>query len=257
MSIDIQLGWPRKYDVFGVGVSATTYEEAEELLIEAARRRQSVTVTHMAVHALITAVQDENYRQKIAAMDIVAPDGQPVRAALSRFHGVELPDRVYGPELMIRLCRRAALEGIGVYLYGSTPEVLANLRESLEARFTGLRIVGSESPPFRKLTPEEDEQVVQRINDSGAGLVFVGLGCPKQDHFAADHRDRIHAVQLCVGAAFDFHAGTKPMAPSWMQRSGLEWVFRLCQEPSRLWRRYLITNSLFCFCFARRLALGH
>ena len=106
-------------------------------------------------------------------------------------------------------------------------------------------MVGAESPPFRALSPEEDSDVVRRINDSGAMIVFVGLGCPNQDHFAYEHGDRIHAVQVCVGAAFDFHAGVKKMAPRWMQRRGLEWLFRLGQEPARLWRRYAVTNSVF------------
>jgi N-acetylglucosaminyldiphosphoundecaprenol N-acetyl-beta-D-mannosaminyltransferase len=118
--------------------------------------------------------------------------------------------------------------------------------------FPGLIIVGAEAPPFRALTPEEDEQMVERINASGAGLLFIGLGCPKQDHFAADHAGRIQAVQLCVGAAFDFHAGNKRTAPAWMQRRGLEWMFRLCQEPRRLWKRYLVTNTLFLYKLCRQ-----
>jgi N-acetylglucosaminyldiphosphoundecaprenol N-acetyl-beta-D-mannosaminyltransferase len=119
-------------------------------------------------------------------------------------------------------------------------------------KFPRLRIAGAEAPPFRRLTPEEDEAMVQRINASGAGLVFIGLGCPKQDHFAADHMDHIQAVQVCVGAAFDFHAGNKRTAPAWMQRRGLEWLFRLFQEPRRLWKRYLVTNTLFLVKLARQ-----
>ena len=146
---------------------------------------------------------------------------------------------------MLRLCHRAVLEGIGVYLYGSTPEVVKKLSANLLSWFPGLRLVGLESPPFRNLTEEEDREVVYRINSSGAGLVFLGLGCPQQDHFAFDHRSRIMAVQICVGAAFDFHSGNKRMAPSWMQNNGLEWLFRLLQEPNRLWRRYIFTNITF------------
>lgn len=139
----------------------------------------------------------------------------------------------------------AAYDAIPIYLYGSSPEVIELLQQKLSARFPALPIAGAESPPFRALTPEEDDAVVRRINDSGAGIVFIGLGCPKQDHFAADHADRIRAVQVCVGAAFDFHAGAKPMAPRWMQRHGLEWLYRLSREPRRLWRRYLETNLIF------------
>ncbi len=249
--------WPLKHDVFGVGVSATDYEQATDVLMEAAHRREPGIVTHLAVHALITAATDRSYGERINRFDIVAPDGQPVRTALNCFHRTGLKDRVYGPELMLRLCERASREGLGIYLYGSHPEVVERLRDNLTAQFPGLRVVGCEPSIFRALTAEEDEQLVERINDSGAGLVFLGLGCPRQEVFADEHRDRIRAIQLCVGAAFDFHAGNKKMAPSWMQRGGLEWLFRLLQEPGRLWRRYLVTNTVFCLLFARRYVRGH
>ena len=157
---------------------------------------------------------------------------------------------------MSRLCRSAARQGISIYLYGSTSLVLELLVRRLIERCPGLRIAGYESPPFRPLTIEEDRAVVDRINGSGAGMVFLGLGLPKQDHFAFEHRDRIAAVQICVGAAFDFHAGAKRTAPTWMQRKGLEWLFRLTQEPRRLWRRYLTTNAIFVALVGRRLLLG-
>jgi N-acetylglucosaminyldiphosphoundecaprenol N-acetyl-beta-D-mannosaminyltransferase len=154
---------------------------------------------------------------------------------------------------MDRLCARAAEEGIGVYLFGGSREVLLRLCERLRDRHRGLHIVGAEAPPFRPLTAEEDQAALERIARSGARLVFVGLGCPKQEIFAATHADRVRAVQLCVGAAFDFLAGTKPMAPRWMQKSGLEWLFRLASEPRRLWRRYLVANSHFLVQFGREL----
>jgi exopolysaccharide biosynthesis WecB/TagA/CpsF family protein len=133
---------------------------------------------------------------------------------------------------------------------------VAALEANLVDRFPALRVVGCEPSLFRPLTPEEDEAFVRRVNDSGAGLLFLGLGCPLQETFAYEHRHTIKAVQLCVGAAFDFHAGNKRMAPGWMQRSGLEWLFRLTQEPGRLWRRYLVTNATFCLLFARRYIAG-
>jgi N-acetylglucosaminyldiphosphoundecaprenol N-acetyl-beta-D-mannosaminyltransferase len=154
---------------------------------------------------------------------------------------------------MLRLCEAAAREQIGIYLYGGTTTSQAQLQAKLLAHFPSLVISGGESPPFRPLTADEDRAAVERINDSGAGIVFVGLGCPKQDHFAADHRTRIRAVQVCVGAAFDFHAGVTPMAPPWMQKRGLEWLYRLCREPRRLGRRYLVTNSQFAVKFGRAL----
>lgn len=250
------VSWPVKKDLFGVQISPTSYEEAIEPIMAAARERRSAVVTFLPVHGVVTAAQDQDYRAKINAFDIVAPDGQPVRWALNKFHKAGLRDRVYGPEMMIRLCRRSAATGVSIYLYGSTPETLAKLGERLVQEIPDLRIAGAESPPFRKLTDQEVRDTIQRINDSGAGLVFIGLGCPKQDQFAFEHRDAIRAVQLCVGAAFDFHAGTKKMAPAWMQKRGLEWLFRLTQEPGRLWRRYVETNSIFVALVAKRILFG-
>ena len=234
-------------------VSPTTYTEAVETAIAAARHRQSSVIACHAAHAIVTASNDLELRAKVNRFDMVTPDGQPVRWALNMIHGAQLRERVYGPELMIRLCEAAARENIGIYLYGGTPTSLARLQEKLLERIPDLLISGAESPPFRQLTPEEDEEVVARIRGSNAGLVFIGLGCPKQDHFAADHRDRIDAVQVCVGAAFDFHAGVVPMAPPWMQKRGLEWLFRVCREPRRLWRRYLVTNTQFAMKFVRAM----
>jgi len=238
--------WPVKHDVFGVQISATCYRETVERLIEAAQLRRPAVASFHAAHAVVTASDDEVLRRRVNGFEIVAPDGQPVRWALNWLHGARLQDRVYGPELMLRLCQRAAEEDVPIYLYGGKDEqILAELRANLLASFPELQIAGAESPPFRPLTEAEDAAVVERINGSGAGIVFIGLGCPKQDHFAYEHRERLHAVQACVGAAFDFHAGRTTMAPAWMQRNGLEWLFRLCSEPRRLWRRYLVTNTLF------------
>jgi len=231
--------------VCGVAVSATTYDEAVETILQQAKQRCSAVTSFFAVHAVITHAQDRQFLPRVNRFEIVAPDGQPVRWALNWLYGCGLPDNVRGTEMMWRLCQRAAADGVSIYLYGGSPGTLQTLRARLEESMPGLQIVGAESPPFRELTADEDEAVVERINHSGAGLVFIGLGCPKQDHFAAEHQDRIKAVQVCVGAAFDFHAGQKRIAPVWMQRHGLEWFFRLCQEPRRLWRRYLVTNTLF------------
>ena len=251
-----QVPWPRKHEVFGVSISATTYDQAADAIIDAAKRRQSATVTHMSGHGLTMAARDAKFRAVINSFDIIAPDGQPVRWVVNKFHRANLPDRCYGPELMMRLCRAAAKEGVSIYLYGSSDDVLVALSRNLRRRFPGLVIAGIESPPFRQLTEQETDEAIARINDSGAGLVFLGLGCPRQDVFASTYKDRIQGVQLCVGAAFDFHAGNKKMAPRWMQRSGLEWFFRLTQEPTRLWRRYLSIHATFAFLLTRRLILG-
>jgi N-acetylglucosaminyldiphosphoundecaprenol N-acetyl-beta-D-mannosaminyltransferase len=234
-----------KYDLFGLRVTASNYDEIVDLIAHEAQERRAAALSFHAVHAVIESVRDPVLLAKVNRFDAVLPDGQPVRWALNHLYGIGLRDRVYGPELMLRVCARAADDGIPIYLYGSTPDVIELLQRSLHEKFPALQIAGAEAPPYRALTPEEDEAVVRRINESGAGILFIGLGCPKQDHFAADHASRLDLVQLCVGAAFDFHAGTKPMAPAWMQRHGLEWLYRLAREPGRLWRRYIKTNSLF------------
>lgn len=237
--------WPAKLDLFGIGVTPTTYDEAVELIVAAAERHEPAIVACQAVHAVVTASQDSTLRARVNSFELVTPDGQPVRWALNWLYRAGLADRVYGPELMLRLCREASLRRVSIYLYGGTPQVLDRLMHRMRTDFPDLQIAGAEAPPFRPLTAEEDEEVVARINASGAGIVFIGLGCPKQDHFAYEHRSRIDAVQVCVGAAFDFHAGMKPMAPAWMQRHGLEWLFRLACEPRRLAGRYVKTNSVF------------
>lgn len=248
--------WPSKRDLFGLQISQTDYQSSENVILHAARERIGAVVTHLPVHGIVNAVLDRSYRDRVNRFDLTAPDGQPVRWALNFFHSAGLRDRVYGPELMVRLCRRAVREGVSIYLYGSTPDVVALLCERLVALAPGLKIAGHEAPPFRPLTREEDQAVVERINASGAGIVFIGLGLPKQDHFAFEHRDKIRGVQVCVGAAFELHAGKKRMAPSWMQRGGLEWLYRLKQEPRRLGHRYLTTNAIFLALIGRRLFMG-
>jgi exopolysaccharide biosynthesis WecB/TagA/CpsF family protein len=157
---------------------------------------------------------------------------------------------------MLRLCKAAAKEGLSIYLYGSSDDVLARLQTNLKKECPGLIIAGAVSPPFRKMSQEEIDAEIQKINDSGASLVFIGLGCPRQDFWCFENKQKIKAVQLAVGAAFDFHAGTKKTAPRWMQKNGLEWFFRLTQEPTRLWKRYFVIHTTFAFLLTRRMFLG-
>ncbi len=252
----IPVSRPQRHDIFGVRVSATHYSEVVSWCLDRARQNKGGTVDLMAVHSLVTATRDPEYLKKINQFDVVAPDGQPVRWALNRFHKANLADRVYGPEFTIRMCAAAAEAGVSIYLYGSSPEVIELLQKNLLAKYPTLKIAGAESPPFRPLTPEEDAAVIERINASGAKLVFLGTGCPKQELFAHAHRDSIRGVQLCVGAAFDFHAGKKKIAPAWMQKRGLEWLYRLCSEPKRLFKRYLVTNSIFVMLALREMLRG-
>ena len=267
---------PPKADLFGVGVSVAGPDTVRDTIVAWAEARRSAAVDFMAVHSLVTAAREPGFRELLGGFDIVACDGQPVRWALNRFHGAALPERCYGPHLMLRVCEQAAARGIGVYLYGGKHDVLDRLTDALLDHFPALRIVGAEMPPsvpaeatgrdakgpgseaviFRPLTDDEHDALAARINASGAGVVLLGLGCPRQEAFAARHLGSIYAVMMCVGAAFDFHAGQVPMAPPWMQSRGLEWLYRLGREPRRLWKRYFVTNSLFLGLATRRVLLG-
>jgi N-acetylglucosaminyldiphosphoundecaprenol N-acetyl-beta-D-mannosaminyltransferase len=182
-------------------------------------------------------------------------DGAPVAWMVRRF-GYKDQQRINGPDLMWNYCALAAQRGELIYLYGSTPATLATLAHRLAREFPGLKVAGAYSPPFRPLTVAEDTEAVAAINASGAGTVWVSLGCPKQETWMAAHRGRINAVMIGVGAAFDYHAGTVHRAPLLMQRLGLEWLHRLISEPRRLWRRYLVTNTLFVLGALRQLMFG-
>ncbi|MGD0387967.1 MAG: WecB/TagA/CpsF family glycosyltransferase [Tepidisphaeraceae bacterium] len=245
MSSDVAFSWPPKRELFGVGVSVTNYDQAVDAVMEAAGGGRGGVATFLAVHGIVTAATDSEFRRHVNRCQMVAPDGQPVRWALNFFHAAGLTDRVYGPEIMRRICRRCARDGLSVFLCGSTRPVLALLASRLREMFPDLKLAGVESPPFRPMSPAQNDALCRRINDSGAAVVFVGLGVPRQETFADSNRDNIRAVQVCVGAAFDFLAGNKKTAPAFMQRHGLEWAFRLMQEPRRLWKRYLVTNSIF------------
>jgi N-acetylglucosaminyldiphosphoundecaprenol N-acetyl-beta-D-mannosaminyltransferase len=192
------------------------------------------------------------YQQVVNGADLVTPDGMPLVWALRRL-GVPAQQRVYGPDLALAVAAAAADAGIPIGLYGGREDVLADLQASYRQRFPALRVVYAHSPPFRELSAAEDAAVVQEIRDSGARILFVGLGCPKQECWMAKHRGRVPAVMLGVGAAFDFHAGRVRQAPGWLQRAGLEWLFRLFMEPRRLWYRYLKHNPRFLWLLARQL----
>jgi N-acetylglucosaminyldiphosphoundecaprenol N-acetyl-beta-D-mannosaminyltransferase len=206
----------------------------------------------VCVNSLVLAHDSPDFRRAINEADLVVPDGMGVVWAL-RLLGCRQAQRVYGPDTTLAVLDAAARERIPVGFYGGAPATLARLVDVVRARFAGIEIAYACSPPFRPLTPQEDEQVVEAINASGARILFVGLGTPKQELWMAAHRGRVRAVMLGVGAAFDFIAGTKPQAPRWMMRIGLEWFFRLCTEPRRLWRRYLINNPRFLVLLAGEL----
>lgn len=212
----------------------------------------SRTVCFCSVNNIIHAHDSPNFRRAMHEADLVLPDGMGVVWAL-RLLGCRNAQRVYGPDTTLAVLGMASRERIPVGFYGGAPATLERLVGVVRARFPGIEIVYACSPPFRPLTDKEDEQVVQAINASGARILFVGLGTPKQELWMAAHRGHVRAVMLGVGAAFDFIAGTKRQAPRWIMGVGLEWLFRLCTEPRRLWRRYLINNPRFVLLFAAEL----
>ncbi|WP_091349162.1 WecB/TagA/CpsF family glycosyltransferase [Micromonospora rhizosphaerae] len=234
-----------KRDLLGVLVDALDYEAAIGKVLAAARERRPLALTALAVHGVMTGANDPAHRGRLNALDVVAPDGQPVRWGLNLLHGTGLRDWVSGPELVLRVLDRMAEEDLPVYLYGSTPATLDRLAESLRRRFPTLRIAGAEPSKFRVARPGELAEIAARIAASDARLVLVGLGCPRQEAFAFAMRPLLDVPLMAVGAAFDYHAGALRPAPVWMQRSGLAWLWRLLLEPRRLWRRYLVYNSEF------------
>jgi N-acetylglucosaminyldiphosphoundecaprenol N-acetyl-beta-D-mannosaminyltransferase len=241
--------------VLGTELALTDYEGAMDWMDEVVRRRERACVTAAAVHLVMVAREDAETRAAVER-SLAVPDGVPLVWAL-RALGHPQASRVYGPDLMAAYCARSARTGTTMYLYGGrSDEALEELTQALLERHPGLRIVGGWSPPFRPLTDAERDEVAARINATGADIVWVGTGQPKQEKWMAEMRDRLDAPILAgVGAAFDFHAGLVPQAPSWMQASGLEWVYRLAQEPRRLWKRYARYNPLFVGAFARQFVL--
>lgn len=245
----------QKKNLFHVGYSITDYEKATRVIIRNAINRNSFGVSALAVHGLIESYKDKKLRAQVNKIDLVVPDGHPVRWALNVFHHTHLKDRVYGPELTKWVLEQSHNHSLNVYLYGSTDETLRKLRAYIERTYPNINICGVHIDRFREATPEEDHIDIQKINHSGAHIVLVGRGCPRQEKWVADHLGKINSVMMAVGAAFDFHAGSKKTAPKWMQNNGLEWLFRLIQEPQRLWKRYLFTNSYFIYLFFKQILL--
>ncbi len=230
--------------VIGLPIDSLSWPIALSRLSRWAAARESRYVCICNVHSVVTARLDPRFAMIIRQADMATPDGAPI-AWLMRRLGAPRQERINGPDLMWLYCAQAAPREESIFLYGGHHGTLHILEQMLRKHFPELRIAGAYSPPYRALTAEEDEAVVAMINASGAGTVWVSLGCPKQERWMAEHRGRIQATMIGVGAAFDYHAGTITRAPLWMQRAGLEWFHRLCCEPRRLWRRYLYTNTLF------------
>lgn len=238
--------------VITVGVDVISYSGATDAIIRSALARRSSYVCVATVNNVMESYDSPDFRRVMNNADLVTPDGMPLVWAL-KLLGHKNATRVYGPDLTPILLEKATVEGLPVGFYGGAPEVLSRLVEVVAQRFPRLQVAYAFSPPFRSLTPEEDEQVVGDINRPGVRILFIGLNTPKQDYWMAAHKGRIQAVMVGVGAAFDFMAGTKRQAPRWMMKIGMEWFFRLAIEPKRLWKRYLKHNPRFVVLFALQL----
>jgi N-acetylglucosaminyldiphosphoundecaprenol N-acetyl-beta-D-mannosaminyltransferase len=234
-------------------VDPTSYADTIARVVQWVREGAAAYVCVSTVHMVMEAYDDAAYQRAVNRANLVTPDGVPLVWSL-RLLGHRGASRVYGPDLTPMLLAEAARLGIAVGFYGGAPEVLDALVRKVAVDYPGLKVAYAKSPPFRELTSDEDEAITQEIGDSGAKILFVGLGCPKQERWMAEHCHRLTPVMLGVGAAFDFLTGNKPQAPRWMMRAGLEWLFRLATEPRRLWLRYLKHNPRYVFLFALQLA---
>lgn len=243
----------RKVNILGVQVNATNMDISTTEVARWIADGEKHYALFSPVSTIMQCRQDPELRKVANHAGLVNPDGMPL-VFLSRMMGEKETDRVYGPDFMMAFSELSVERGYKHFYYGGAEGVPEQLATTMREKFPGLQIVGTYSPPFRALTPEEDEDIVKMINDANPDVIWVGLGSPKQDHWMAQHRDRLNAAALLgVGAAFDFHTGRKPQAPYWMQRSGLEWTFRLATEPRRLWKRYLINNPVFVASVAAQM----
>ena len=237
--------------ILGMRVDDTSYSTATDQILSWAQERTSRYVCIANVHMAMEAYDNPAFQKVVNQADMVTSDGVPLVWAL-KLLGRKKASRVYGPDLTLHVCKAAARFNISIGLYGGTTESLNDFTHFLQRRFPGIQIACSIAPPFHPLTDAEDCRYSQAINDSGAQILFVGIGCPKQERWMAAHKGQINAVMLGVGAAFDFHSGRVKQAPSWLQRVGLEWLFRLLMEPRRLWKRYAKHNPRFVLSFARQ-----
>lgn len=242
-----------KKNIAGVLINAIDYEGAVAAILHNAQIGRRYIVTALAVHGLVTGALDRQHRFRLNNFDLAVPDGQPVRWALNLLYGMRLKDRVYGPKLTLLVCMEAARAKVPVFFYGSRQTVLTQLCAEMRRSCPGLIIAGMQASTFRSLSCAEREATVQQIKQSGAQIVFAGLGCPRQEVFAYEMSAQLQMPVLAVGAAFDYHAGTLREPPDLIQRMGLQWLYRLIREPRRLWRRYLVTNTQFVILFFLQL----
>ena len=241
--------------VLGQRLDATDYADATARVVDWANHGESRYVCLSNVHMVMQGWDDPNFRQIINAADLITTDGVPLVWCL-RALGLPSAVRVYGPDLTLHVCATAAQQQLAIGLYGGTAQSLKEFAAMLQSRFPAIEIACSIAPPFRPLTAAEDATYTKQLAESGARILFVGIGCPKQEIWMSEHRGRLNMPMLGVGAAFDFHAGRVKQAPAWLQAIGLEWLFRLLMEPRRLWRRYAWHNPRFVLFFIEQLLRG-
>lgn len=232
-------------NILGVKIDATDYQSSVDQIIDAAKNRKTLGVSALAVHGVMTGVMDDEHRHRLNQLELIVPDGQPVRWALNLLYGAKLKDRVYGPNLMLKTCEAAAENEVPIFLFGGKQELLDALEDALIKKFPKLVVAKKLPSKFRRVNPQEKLEIIKEINNSGAGITFVGLGCPRQEVWTYEFKDHLKMPVLAVGAAFNFHAGQLDQAPKLMQDFGLEWLYRLVKEPFRLWQRYLILNPYY------------
>jgi exopolysaccharide biosynthesis WecB/TagA/CpsF family protein len=238
-----------KHNLLGILVDAIDYEAAVNKIISSAKASRPFSVTALAVHGLMVGAMDKSHRHRLNRFDLVCPDGQPVRWGINALHRTDLAVRVYGPTLMLKTCQKAEQEGVSVFLLGGDEALLNRLSDALLKKYPQLKIAGRRPSKFRELTTSERSEMITEVRESGAQILFVGLGCPRQEIFVYECCEDFQMPCLAVGAAFAFHAGVMAQAPAYIQKYGLEWLFRLLHEPRRLWRRYLFLNPAFVALF--------
>jgi exopolysaccharide biosynthesis WecB/TagA/CpsF family protein len=234
-----------KFPVLGVNVCAVDMDYAADKIIRCAQEKTSLSVTALAVHGIMSGFYDHIHRRRLNGIDLVLPDGRPVYWALKWLHHISLPGNIRGSDLILKIAEKAAYQSLPIYLYGSTKDCLQSIVQKFKHIFPQLIIAGIEPSKFRKISKNEKLEVIRRINESRARIVFIGLGCPRQEVWIYEYQYYLKIPLIAVGAAFSFHAGILKQAPEWMQRIGLEWFYRLVQEPRRLWKRYLILNPTY------------
>jgi N-acetylglucosaminyldiphosphoundecaprenol N-acetyl-beta-D-mannosaminyltransferase len=233
-------------------VTALSLDDQISTMLRWASSRENKVVCVANVHMLTEAYNHPEFASLLEEADLVTPDGMPL-VWMMKLMGARDQDRITGMDIILSLCQLAPLQNISIFFLGCEKEVLDRMRERLKSEFPNLQIAGMEPLPFHPLTPAEDDALIQKINESGAGFVFVALGCPKQEYWIAQHKGKIQAVMIGLGGAFPMFAGIHKRAPRWMQTLGLEWFFRLCQEPRRLWHRYWNSNRLFIWLAMKQL----